>query len=210
MKIVSIVPIKLNNERLPGKNTLLLGGKPLISYVQEMLLQVDEIEERYVFCSDASIEEYLVDGIVYIKRDKVLDSSNANFTQIFGAFLETVDADIYVYAHATAPFITAETTRKCIEAVASGEYDSAFTATKIQDFLWSNGKPLNFDATNVPRSQDIEPIYRESSGVYVFTKEVFKTLKRRVGLRPYVSEITYKEAIDINGPEDFDLAQKFI
>lgn len=210
MKIVSIVPIKLNNERLPGKNTLLLGGKPLISHVQEMLLQVDEIEERYVFCSDESIEEYLVDGIVYIKRDKVLDSSNANFTQIFGAFLETVDADIYVYAHATAPFITAETTRKCIEAVASGEYDSAFTATKIQDFLWSNGKPLNFDATNVPRSQDIEPIYRESSGVYVFTKEVFKTLKRRVGLHPYVLEITYKEAIDINGPEDFDLAQKFI
>ena len=102
MKIVSIVPIKLNNERLPGKNTLLLGGKPLISYVQEMLLQVDEIEERYVFCSDASIEEYLVDGIVYIKRDKPLPIFD--LIGIFSRNLRTVSTNF-------APFSNSRKTR---------------------------------------------------------------------------------------------------
>ena len=31
MKIVSVMPIKLSNKRLPGKNTMLLGGKPLFA-----------------------------------------------------------------------------------------------------------------------------------------------------------------------------------
>ena len=84
------------------------------------------------------------------------------------------DADIYVYAHATAPYITVQTMQQCIEAVQSGKYDSAFCAVKIQDYLWQDGEPLNFDAANVPRSQDLKPIYRETSGVYVFTKEVFE------------------------------------
>ena len=38
MKIVSIIPIKTNNERLPGKNTKILGDVPLITYVQKLVL----------------------------------------------------------------------------------------------------------------------------------------------------------------------------
>ena len=30
MSIIAIMPIKLQNERLPGKNTKLLGDKPLL------------------------------------------------------------------------------------------------------------------------------------------------------------------------------------
>ena len=97
--------------------------------------------------------------------------------------------------------------KECINAVVSGEYDSAFCATKIQDYLWQDGQPINFDATNLPRSQDLKPIYRETSGVYVFTKEVFKKYKRRIGIKPFIKEVTFKEAIDINTTEDFELAQ---
>ncbi len=207
MRIISVVPIKLNNERLPGKNIKPLGGKPLIEYIQRMLLQVDEINERYIYCSDETICKYLLPGINFLKRSPELDLQTSNFTKIFEHFLSDVDADIYVYAHATAPFISAETTKKCIEAVVSGSYDSAFCASVIQDYLWQDGKPLNFNASNLPRSQDLKPIYRETSGVYVFTKEVFTKYRRRVGKNPFIRELSYKEAIDINLPEDFEMAE---
>ena len=32
-KIVSFIPIKLNNQRLPGKNLMDLEGKPLCNYL---------------------------------------------------------------------------------------------------------------------------------------------------------------------------------
>lgn len=60
------------------------------------------------------------------------------------------------------------------------------------------------------RSQDLEPIYRETSGVYVFTKEVFEKYHRRIGKKPYIKEISYKEAVDINNPEDFYLAEALL
>lgn len=206
MKIVAIMPIKLNNERLPGKNTRLLKEKPLLQYELNSLLQTKMIDSVNIYCSDDAVCEFLPDGVNFIKRPKVLDLPTSNFTQIFESFMNNVDADIYVYAHATAPFITIETMKECISAVVSGEYDSAFCALKIQDYLWQNGEPLNFEATNVPRSQDLEPIYRETSGVYVFTKQTFIQCHRRIGMNPYVKEVSFKEAVDINNPEDFDLA----
>lgn len=206
-KIVSIVPIKLKNERLPGKNTKQLNGKPLIHYVQENLLSDSRINERYVFCSNDAIQEYLLPNVTYLKRPEYLDEPTSNFTQIFEEFMNRIPADIYVYAHATAPFIKADTTKKCLDRVLSGEYDSAFCAVKIQDFLWCDGEPMNFDASNLPRSQDLKPIYRETSGVYVFRKEVFLNYRRRIGIKPFIQEVTYREAIDINNPDDFDLAE---
>lgn len=206
MKTVAIMPIKLQNERLPGKNTKLLGDKPLIQYELDSLLDVGLIDSINVYCSDETICRYLPDGVTFIKRPDFLDLPTSNFTQIFENFRNAVEADIYVYAHATAPFITKETMRECIMAVQSGQYDSAFCASKIQDYLWQDGKPLNFDATNLPRSQDIKPIYRETSGVYVFTKEVFEKYHRRIGINPYVKEVSLKESVDINNPEDFELA----
>ena len=209
-KIIAIMPIKLKNERLPGKNIKLLGDKPLLQYELESLLQIEEINEIDVYCSDSSICAYLPQGVNFIERSRELDLPTSNFTQIFESFMEKRPADIYVYAHATAPYVTVDTMRECIKAVLSGEYDSAFCAEKIQDYLWRNGEPLNFDAANVPRSQDLGVIYRETSGIYVFTKEVFINDKRRIGRRPYIKEVSFRERIDINNPEDFVLAEKLL
>ena len=198
MKIIAVMPLKLNNERLPGKNTKLLGGKPLLRYELENLLKTKRIDKIYVYCSDERIVSYLPIGIEFLKRPAYLDLPTSNFTQIFEEFSRQIDADIYVYAHATAPYVTVDTMNSCIDAVKLDKFDSSFCAVKIQDYLWQNGRPLNFDAKNVPRSQDLIPIYRETSGVYVFTREVFKLLHQRIGNNPFVREVTFKEAIDIN------------
>lgn len=210
MKLVAIMPIKLNNERLPGKNTKLLGGRPLLQYELINLKKTGLLDEIYVYCSDPAVIPFLPEGIRFMQRPASLDLPTSNFTQIFEQFMQAVDADVYIYAHATAPFITVNTIKQCIQAVVSGTYDSAFCASKIQDYLWQDGQPMNFNAANVPRSQDLSPIYRETSGVYVFTKEVFQTLHRRIGIHPFVKEVSFKEAVDINNPEDFRLAEALI
>ena len=207
MKIVAIMPIKLNNERCPGKNTRLLGGKPLLQYELDSLKETGLCSDIYVYCSDEAVVPFLPEGVNFLKRPQELDLSTSNFTQIFSAFMADKDADIYVYSHATAPFVTVETMRQCMEAVKSGAYDSAFCAVKLQDYLWKDGEPLNFDATNLPRTQDLEPIYQETSGVYVFTKDVFLKHKRRIGVNPFIKEVTFREAVDVDNPEDFNLAE---
>lgn len=204
------MPIKLKNERCPGKNTRLLGGKPLMQHELDSLKKTGLCDSINVYCSDEAVMPFIPEGVNFIKRPKELDLPTSNFTQIFTCFMNDQDADIYVYAHATAPFITVETMKQCINAVKSGEFDSAFCAVKLQDYLWQDGQPLNFDASNLPRTQDLKPIYQETSGVYAFTKEVFEKYKRRIGIKPFIKEVTFKEAVDIDNPEDFDLAEVMV
>ena len=210
MKTVAIMPIKLINERCPGKNTHLLGGKPLLQHELDSLKATKLCDSINVYCSNEDVVPFLPEGVNFIKRPEYLDLPTSNFNQIFDNFMDTIDADIYVYAHATAPFISVDTMKQCIEAVKSGDYDSAFCASKIQTFLWKNGEPLNFDASNLPRTQDLEPIYQETSGVYVFTKEVYRKYGRRIGMKPFIKEVSFKETVDIDNPEDFDLAEALV
>ena len=83
MKIVAIMPIKLQNERLPGKNTKLLGDKPLLQYELVSLIKTDMLDSVNVYCSNESVCEYLPDGVNFIKRPEFLDLPTSNFSQIF-------------------------------------------------------------------------------------------------------------------------------
>lgn len=210
MKTIGMMPIKLHNERLPGKNIKMLGGKPLLQYELDNLLATGLLDEIYVYCSSEDVIPFLPQGVTFLKRPEYLDLPTSNFTQFFDAFMREQDADIYILAHATAPFITVDTMRECIEAVQNGAYDSAFCAQSIQTFLWQGGKPLNFNPVNLPRTQDLQPVYQETSGVYVFTKEVFQKHRRRIGNKPYIKCVSFKEAIDIDNPDDFRLAETLL
>ena len=144
----------------------------------------------------------------FLKRDPYLDGDLVKGQEIYESFINEVDADIYVLAHATAPFIKKETIQNALDKVLSGEYDSALSVKRVQTFTWYKGKTLNYDLQNIPRTQDIEPIFYETSAFFIFRKEVFTEMgKRRIGNKPYFQEIDDIEAVDIDYPEDFKFAQ---
>ena len=202
-----MIPIKLNNERVPGKNIKCFSdGTPLMSLIQKACMGAKKVDEVYVYCSNAAVCDYLEEGVKYLERPDFLDTSAANCNDIIREFMKVVDADIYVVSHATGPFTKSESIDACVEAVESGEYDSAFLAKRIQEFLWQNGTAMNFDIQNFPRTQDLTPIYSEAPGAYVFAKETFKKYDRRVGIKPFVKEISEVESRDIDYPEDFEIA----
>lgn len=212
MKLVAFIPIKLNNERIPGKNIKPFSdGTPLLHFIQESLMQLKEkglLDEVYCFCSDERVQEYLLRGVKFLKRPEWLNMDTAIVNDLIREFIKAVDADYYVMAHATAPFIKTESIERCIDAVVNfDEYDSAFTVERIQTFIWENEKPVNFDLNQIPRTQDLRPIYMETSGVYVFSHEVAERYGRRVGIRPCLIEVEGKECIDIDTKYDMEIAQ---
>ncbi len=208
MKVVALIPIKLNSQRLPHKNILDLSGKPLCTYMTENLLKVKKIDEVYVYCSDEEIMDYMPQGVRFLKRDTYLDGDLVKGQEIYERFIKEVDADVYVLAHVTAPFIKSESISNALDKVLDEDYDSAMSVKKIKTFVWYKGKTLNYSLEDIPRTQDIEPIYYETSAFFIFKKEVFTKLnRRRIGNKPYFQEIDDVEAIDIDYPEDFKFAQ---
>lgn len=207
MKVTAFIPMKLNNERTPGKNTKPFSdGTPLCHFVQKALLQVPEVDEIVAFCSDERIKDYLLPGVKFLKRPTSLDTKETLCGDIICTFLEMHKADIYVMSHATSPFIKPERFSQCINAVKSHQYDSAFACKKLSNFIWYQGKPLNFRLDKAPRTQDMEAAYCELSTPYVFTPHVFETYHGRSGENPFMCECSEIESIDVDYPEDFALA----
>ncbi len=209
MKTVAFIPIKMNNERTPGKNTRrVFGNKCILEIMQDTLLKVKGLDEIYVFCSNDAIEEYIVEGVKFLCRPDYLDTPSATPNDIISEFMKRIEADVYLACHATSPFVNTAHFEECIISVESGKYDSSFTAEKIQKLLWKDdGTPLNFDPEHVPRTQDLDPIYNEVSACYAFTKETFLKYHRRIGVKPHMTIVSGVECIDIDYPEDLETAK---
>lgn len=204
MKTVALIPIKLESKRVPNKNIKpFFDGTPLMSFIQQTCLESMLIDEVYIYCSNDSVKPYVIPGVKFLRRPKELDGDDKNANDIIRTFMREVDADIYVNAHSTSPFAKVETINKCIENVASGKYDSAFCAENIKQFMWKDGKPINFDPDHFPRTQDLPDVFAETSIAYVFTKESFIKHNRRLGSKPFICEVDKIEAMDIDYPEDF-------
>lgn len=207
MKVVALVPIKMNNERTPGKNTKRFkDGTPLIQFILKALQACNEVDETYVYCSNEKIKEYMIPGAKYLKRDEKFDTATADVNDMFYTFSTEVDADVYVLAHATAPFLDPKSIDDGVCAVKSGDYDSAIAVRKMQEFLWQDGKPVNYEPEHIPRTQDLTPYFVETTGLYIFSKDVIQNLRRRIGDNPYMIEVSEVEATDINNPIDFQIA----
>ncbi len=212
MKVTAFITIRLNSQRLQNKNILDLGGHPLSWYCCDHLLKCKNIDDIYIYCSEERIMDYVPQDsrLKFLQREKWLDGDQIRAQDTYTAFTNDVDADIYVAGLTTAPFVRPETYEKAVAKVLSGEYDSAFAARREQTFAWYKGKPLNYDPALIPRTQDLAPVYVETSGFFVFTSELWKEHKRRIGFKPYLCEVDEVEGIDIDTKEDFTMASRFV
>ena len=180
--------------------------RQLCWYILSTLLKINEIEEVYVYCSNPDIKKYIPEGVNYLKRSEDLDQDSTKMNEVLQAFAREIPSDIYVMTHTTAPFIKSSSIKKGLEAVLSGDFDSSFAVKKLQDFLWKDGRPFNYELDNIPRTQDLPPLFEETSGFYIYKSNIITNLNRRIGQKPFLVEVGEIESIDIDEPEDFKIA----
>lgn len=207
--VVGFVPMKADNARLPRKHFLPLAGAPLYTHVFRALCAVDGLDAVYAWASDRSFADDLPDDVTFLERDARFDGNEVRGLDLFQGFAAEIEADYYLLAHATAPFLRADTMQRGLDGVLSGDYDSAFSAEKIQTYCWYRQKPVNYDPTDMVRTQDLEPVYIETSGFYVYSRDEIMQRRRRIGNNPLIVEISDAEAIDIDWPADYDTARRF-
>lgn len=207
MKVVAFATIKLNSERVPHKNILPIGSKPLCYHILNTAVQVEGIDDVIVYCSDELVQNYIPEGTRFLQREKWLDGNEIRAKDTYTAFVNDVDADVYIALCTTSPFTKVETLQNALNKVLYDGYDSAFSAKRFQTFAWYQDKPINYDPQNVPRTQDMEPIFIETSAFFIFKKELWTNYGRRIGFNPYIQEVDNIEGVDIDTMDDLRFAQ---
>jgi regulator of RNase E activity RraA/CMP-N-acetylneuraminic acid synthetase len=209
MKIVAFLPAKGSSERIENKNTKILDGKPLFLRQLEKLIDFDFIDEVYL---DTESEE-IIDMASHLKckilkRDPSLASNKTDGNKLFYNQIKQVDADIYIQVLCTSPFIKGSTIQKGVDKLlGSDQYDSVVLVRRDKLYTWDalSNRP-NYNIEAIPNSMDLSDTLIESMGLYIVKKDTAHRLKRRIGESPYLLNASAIEAIDVNYPDEFELA----
>jgi CMP-N-acetylneuraminic acid synthetase len=163
-RIVALLPMKANSERVKGKNFREFCGKPLFRWVLDSLLEVEEIDLVVINTDARGIlkDNGLVDSDRVLIRDRRPDICGdlVSMNLIIADDIENVEADLYLMTHTTNPLLSPGTIRGAINAFhdgqSAGEADSLFTVDRVQTrFYRADCSPVNHDPNNLVRTQDL-------------------------------------------------------
>ncbi len=214
-RIVALLPMKANSERVKGKNFRDFCDKPLFRWILDTLLEVKEIDQVIIntdarqILADNGLTD--TDRITIRDRKPEISGDLVSMNLVLADDVANVPADVYLMTHTTNPLMSADTIRKALaafqEARAAGKADSLFTVDKVQTrFYRADCSPVNHDPDNLIPTQHLEPWFEENSNLYLFTRDSFAKTNARIGRQPMMYEGPFFESIDIDTPADWDFA----
>lgn len=218
-KVVALLPMKANSERVKGKNFKDFCGKPLFRWVLDTLLSVPEVSS-VVINTDAReiLEAHGLENserVIIRDRPSKIRGDLVSMNEVIKDDISNTDADIFLMTHTTNPLLSKKSIESALDffqkAVAAGQHDSLFTVNRVQDrFYTADAKPINHDPNNLIRTQDLEPWFQENSNLYLFTKQSFGETGARIGKTPTMLVTEPFESTDIDTPDDWSFAEAVV
>jgi regulator of RNase E activity RraA/CMP-N-acetylneuraminic acid synthetase len=206
-KVVAFVPAKGASERIANKNLAILDGEYLFKRKLRQLLDCPQIDEVILDTEDDGLAALAADlPVRRLKRPPELASNATDGHALFAWECAQVPADIYVQTLCTAPFVEAATLARALAALdASPAHDSLVAVTQAKQYLWQGGAPA-YGRGRIPNSVELPPTVIESMSMYIVRGDG-RAPVRRFGERPLLFDLSPTEAVDVNWPQDLELAE---
>jgi CMP-N-acetylneuraminic acid synthetase len=215
-RLVALVPMRHDSERVPGKNFKPFAGRPLFHWILETLLQCENVAQIVVDTDSPEITSGVArhfPRVRVLERPPHLRGGHVPMNEIVLHDVAATGAELFLQTHSTNPLLRPETVAAATRRFADGldEYDSLFSVSRVQKRMWdANGHPINHDPAVLLRTQDLPPIFEENSCLYLFTREGLTENRNRIGRRPQMFEMDRVEAWDIDDEIDFRVGELFL
>jgi len=218
MKTLAIIPARKGSVGVPGKNTRLLNGKPLIAYTIEAAQKSLLISKIVVTTDDANVKEIALRyGIEVIDRPSELAKSDTPMLPVLQHAVREAGGsyEAIVLLQPTSPLRKSGQIDECVKKFLECNYDCVYSVTENRENpYWSfstKGDKLvplfPIDATKTLR-QELEKTYRINGAVYVFRKDVLV----KASSFPLTDNISFiimppEDSVDIDTEFDFKIAE---
>lgn len=210
MKLTALIPVRSGSKRVANKNVRPFAGSSLLEIKIKQLLEVDGIDEVCVNSNDPAMLE-IADalGVKTVLRDPFFATDTVPMSEVYANMAENLDSDFVLLTHVTNPLANATTYRNIIEQFSKlpNGFDSIATVSDVKEFLYLDGKPLNYNPQAKPRSQDLPDIVKLNHVASIVKREKMIQKKDAMGDHPFFYHLSAMESIDIDNPLDFDIAE---
>lgn len=225
-KAVCIIPARGGSKRIPRKNTLMLGDKPLVAHTVDAAVKSGCFDKVFVSSDDdeiLSISEQF--GAIPDRRPDHLSGDTIKAVEVIREFLARDGFagfwDTVAMCLPTCPLRTSGDVKEAMEIFAANHQDCPrlLGVTKMEPpqlalkridegHLMDMREPDAYSKTT--RSQDMDVFYRPNGAIYVATVEEFRqagTFFKRPMLTYVMPEA---RSLDIDEPYQFALVEAML
>lgn len=224
MKTLYLIPARAGSKGLPGKNTKLLGAKPLVQYSIEFALQ--NLREGDELCITTDDEDVItiankMEVSIPFRRPEEFATDTASSYDVIKHALEFYENlgicfDVILLLQPTSPFRTQEDFHQLIESydkdtdmvvsVKNSKENPYFTLFEEN----SDGYLKKSKESNFQRRQDCPPVYAYNGSMYLINTKSFKTSS--LGEFKKIKKIIMPDerSIDIDTFADWNLAEFYL
>jgi CMP-N,N'-diacetyllegionaminic acid synthase len=228
MNIVALIPARAGSKRIPGKNTKLLGGKPLIQWTIEAAQQ-SGVFSCISVCSDhkdiLSVAHELGASPVWRPRHTAMDHSPDIWwvRDVFRRKIDPIDAcDAFAILRPTSPFRTAKTIGRAWQQfhLIDHAFDSLRAVEQAKQHpgkMWTEHhgslRPICpweiwGEAWHSNPTQNLPRVYVQNSSLEIARRRVVErgTISGRL-IAPFFTE--GMEGFSLDYPDDWDRAEAY-
>ena len=219
MKCIAVIPARGGSKRIPRKNVLPIGGKPLIAWTIEAALDCENIDHVFVSTEDAEIARVSRHyGAEIIPRPVELALDTAASEPVLLHALDwllevcNINPEYLAMLQCTSPLRGADVIERAIDKIIELDCDAVVGVHPTIDYYFSGALEgdrfmVDYDPLERLRTQDIARQYRENGSVYVTRSAFLRQTGCRMGGDTRGVVMTPKEGLDIDNHHDLAVAQ---
>lgn len=215
MKVLVIIPARGGSKGIPRKNVRLMVEKPLISYSIENAINSLYNLDVVVSTDDDEIARIASSygAKVIIRPEDLANDSVTLDPVIFHAMNEmekeqNVQYDIVITMQPTSPLLKRETLDAAIEYFINNNFDTVLSGINKPHLSWTEKEGKIIPAYEKRLNRQYLPKNLMETGAFFISKREFVKDHSRFGPNVSIYEVSENEAIDIDTPQDWWIAEK--
>lgn len=206
-ELTVVIPLRKGSQRVKNKNTRLFCGQSLFYY---KAMVIKELGLRVIVDSD---DDYVLSeaekfGFEARKRPDYFASNQCTNSEYHEYLGRNCDTKHILIAQVTNPLIRLSTFKSVIEKYFQDNLSGVMAVQRLKTFLWNENGPVNYSLKNAVNSQDLPPYWSPTFGVVIAPAESIVSQRNLFVEKAYFLELDDFEAIDIDTPFDFWLAER--
>jgi N-acylneuraminate cytidylyltransferase/CMP-N,N'-diacetyllegionaminic acid synthase len=218
--LIAIIPARGGSKGLPGKNTKVLSGRPLICHTISVALEAESVSRVIVSTDDNEIAR-IAKGCgaeVPFMRPKAIAGDNSMVMDTYFFTLDCLEAeenesvDAFVALLPTVPLRLPEDIDGAVDIFLKNNADSVISVTEAPvPIEWyrkieKDGRLCNYlpEFTAVANRQEHDGAYIPNGAVYVFRTEKLRATRQYYLDDTYPYVMPKSRSLDIDEPLDFE------
>lgn len=209
-EIIGLIPVKGSSERVPMKNLRPFGGSSLFELKLSQLTKARGFEKIIVSSEEDEILSIAVKkGFSVHERDPKYSTSDVPMSDVYSYIASEIEGENIAWINVTNPLADSDHYTNAIKAYRemSAKYDCLLSVSEVQDYLFHEGRPVNFKPNPWPKSQDLSGVLEMTFVINILKRQDMVKWGSCVGSSPAFYHISKIDSWDIDFQEDFDFCE---